>query len=92
MRSMAWGLLPGSAWVSRTTDCGQSSTHHYRAGCWWHDKNGGAGAPWCPPRPPHASAAGRGAPHHLTIDFTHSAHARGKGREIGSLPQRLPHF
>ena len=32
MRSMAWGLLPGSAWVSRTTDCGQSRTHHCGGG------------------------------------------------------------
>ena len=32
MRSMAWGLVAGSAGVSQTTDCGQSSSTHQGGG------------------------------------------------------------
>ena len=99
MRSMAWGhwvQQAGSATVSQTTDCGQSSstsTEHYRA--FDMIRAGYGGACWCPPRPPHASAAGRGAARpHLTIDFTHSAiTAQEKGvnkRRQETLFQPLP--
>ena len=88
MRSMAWGLVQaGSATVSQTTDCGQSSSTHRGGGALSGRGLAMIRALWrsmlvpAPPPSRLCSWAGR-SPSHLTIDFTHSAHtAQEKGVE-----------
>ena len=87
MRSMAWGLVQaGSATVSQTTDCGQSSSTHRGGGALSGRGLAMIRALWrsmlVPAPPPSRLCSWAGRPSHLTIDFTHSAHtAQEKGVE-----------
>ena len=80
MRSMAWGLLvqAGSATVSQTTDCGQSSSTHRGGGALSGRGLAMIRALWrsmlVPAPPPSRLCSWAGRPCHLTIDFTHRAH------------------
>ena len=88
MRSMAWGLVAGSAGVSQTTDCGQSSSTRRGGGALSGRGLAMIRALWrsmlVPAPPPSRLCSWAGRPSHLTIDFTHSAHtSRRKARKRG---------